>query len=165
MFSSAILVSWGALALLGSWFPLKPNEMLLSQILRPPTSHDWLGFDDYGRSIADRLLMGARTSFVVAFAVVTVTAGFGTAVGILSGWLGGWWDLVMVRLIDVFLAFPGMLLAIALAGLLGPGVDNVVVALAAVGWVSFARLARAQALSVKEREHIQAAQSLGYPRW
>ncbi len=161
MFSSAILVSWGALALLGSWFPLKPNEMLLSQILRPPTSHDWLGFDDYGRSIADRLLMGARTSFVVAFAVVTVTAGFGTAVGILSGWLGGWWDLVMVRLIDVFLAFPGMLLAIALAGLLGPGVDNVVVALAAVGWVSFARLARAQALSVKEREHIQAAQSLG----
>ncbi|MGH8592579.1 MAG: ABC transporter permease [Gammaproteobacteria bacterium] len=161
MFSSAILVSWGALVLLGSWFPLKPNEMLLSQILLPPTSHDWLGFDDYGRSIADRLLMGARTSFVVAFAVVTVSAGFGTAVGILSAWLGGWWDLLIVRLIDVFLAFPGMLLAIALAGLLGPGVDNVVVALAAVGWVSFARLARAQALSVKEREHVQAAQSLG----
>ncbi len=161
MFSSAILVSWGALALLGSWFPLEPNEMLLSRILLPPTSHDWLGFDDYGRSIADRLLMGARTSFLIAFAVVTVTAGFGTAVGILSAWLGGWWDLVIVRLIDVFLAFPGMLLAIALAGLLGPGVDNVVVALAAVGWVSFARLARAQALSVKEREHVQAAQSLG----
>lgn len=147
--------------MLGSWFPLEPNEMLLSQILLPPTSHDWLGFDDYGRSIADRLLMGARTSFLIAFAVVTVTAGFGTAVGILSAWLGGWWDLVIVRLIDVFLAFPGMLLAIALAGLLGPGVDNVVVALAAVGWVSFARLARAQALSVKEREHVQAAQSLG----
>lgn len=161
VFPSAILSVWAVLALLGPCLPLRPEEMVLSQILRPPSYDDWLGFDDYGRSIVDRLIVGARTSFLVAFAVVIVTSVFGTVVGILAAWLGGWWDLAIVRLIDVFLAFPSILLAIALAGLLGPGLDNVVIALAAVGWVGFARLARAQTLSVKEREHVQAAQALG----
>jgi peptide/nickel transport system permease protein len=90
-----------------------------------------------------------------------VSASLGTVIGTFSGYLGGRWDLLVVRIIDIFLAFPGILLAIALAGILGPGIENVVIALSVVGWVGYARLARAQVLSLKHREHVQAAIALG----
>jgi peptide/nickel transport system permease protein len=89
----------------------------------------------------------------------------GTLFGIATAYRGGWWDKLAVQLVDTFLAFPGILLAIALAGLLGPGIDNVVIALTAVGWVGYARLSRAQVLSLKHREHVQAATCLGSSRW
>jgi peptide/nickel transport system permease protein len=92
---------------------------------------------------------------------VTITAIVGTGLGLLAGYLGGWLDLLLVRLIDIFLAFPGILLAIALAGVMGPGLDNLVIALSLVGWVGYARLARAQTLSLKQREHVTAAVALG----
>ena len=85
----------------------------------------------------------------------------GTLIGIFAAWFGGWWDTVTVLVIDIFMAFPGILLAIALAGLLGPGVMNAVIALSVVGWVGFARLSRAQALTIKQREHVNAARALG----
>ncbi|ABA58644.1 ABC transporter, inner membrane subunit [Nitrosococcus oceani ATCC 19707] len=156
-----ILLAWAALALLGPWWGLKPNAIHLERILNPPCPESWLGFDDLGRPLWDRLVVGARTSFLVAVGVVA-TAGFlGTLVGTLSGYLGGWWDHGIARIMDIFLAFPGILLAIALAGILGPGIENVVFALAAVGWVGYARLARAQVLSLRHHEHIQAAIALG----
>ena len=105
--------------------------------------------------------MGARTSFFVAFWVILLSLFIGTLIGMISGWIGGYIDLLIVRLIDIFLAFPGILLAIALSGLLGPGIENVVLALSVVGWVGFARLARAQTLSLKHREHVLAALALG----
>ena len=89
----------------------------------------------------------------------------GTAVGVLSAWWGGYADQLLMRITDIFLAFPGILLALALAGLLGPGILNVVIALSVVGWVGFARLARAQVLVVREREHLQAARALGSSQW
>jgi peptide/nickel transport system permease protein len=89
----------------------------------------------------------------------------GTLVGTLTAYCGGWWDRVAVLLVDTFLAFPGILLAIALAGLLGPGIENVIMALTAVGWVGYARLSRAQVLSLVNREHVQAAVVLGNRRW
>jgi peptide/nickel transport system permease protein len=89
----------------------------------------------------------------------------GTFIGTATAYHGGWWDRVAVQVVDIFLAFPGILLAIALAGLLGPGIDNVVIALTTVGWVGYARLARAQVLSLKHREHVLAAQALGTGRW
>jgi peptide/nickel transport system permease protein len=98
---------------------------------------------------------------MVAIAVISVSLCLGTLIGLCSAWFGGWLDLTIVRLIDIFLAFPGLLLAIALAGLLGPGIENVVIALSVVGWVGFARLARAQTLSLKQREHVLAARALG----
>lgn len=159
--ATAVLILWGCLALTGPYLPLDPNEIHLPRILLPPGKDGWLGYDDLGRSIADRLVIGAGTSFLVSVWVISISALTGTLIGVTAGWRGGWWDHVIVRLIDIFLAFPGILLAIALAGLLGPGIDNVVIALATVGWVGFARLARAQTLSVKHREHIQAAQALG----
>jgi len=155
------LISWLILALIAPWLPLEPQQITLPQILQPPTMNAWLGYDELGRPILDRLIMGASTSFFVAFFVVLISLTVGTFIGTLSAWMGGYVDLIIVRLMDIFLAFPGLLLAIALSGLLGPGIENVVIALSIVGWVGFARLARAQTLSLKQREHVLAALALG----
>ena len=108
--------------------------------------------------------MGARTSFVVALGVVLVSGAIGSLLGALSAYWGGLADLVLVRVIDVFIAFPGILLAIALAGVMGPGIDNLILALCLVGWVGYARLARAQVLALKQRDHVIAARALGTGR-
>lgn len=160
-FPLIILVAWCLLALSATLLPLSPDEIILQKILALPEWQSWLGYDDLGRPIADRLVMGARTSLLVAFCVVSISLVVGTAIGVFAAWFGGWWDKITVLIIDIFIAFPGILLAIALAGLLGPGIMNAVIALSIVGWVGFARLARAQTLTVKEREHVAAARALG----
>ncbi|KHD09583.1 ABC transporter permease [Candidatus Thiomargarita nelsonii] len=160
-YSSFILFLWFLLAIFGPWLPLEPNYIILPNILQPPSLSEWLGYDDLGRPILARLIMGASTSFFVAFWVIFVSATVGTLIGTISAWLGGTVDLILVRIMDVFLAFPGILLAIALSGILGPGIENVVFALSVVGWVGFARIARAQTLSLKRREHVLAAIALG----
>jgi peptide/nickel transport system permease protein len=129
--------------------------------LLPPGEASVLGYDDLGRPIFDRILLGAKTSFLVSLWVVAVSLLIGVTAGIVSAYYGGWFDHAVTQIIDIFLAFPGILLAIALAGIMGPGIENVVIALSTVGWVGYARLARAQVLSVKQREHIQAAVALG----
>ncbi len=120
-----------------------------------------LGYDDLGRPIFDRIVLGANTSFLVSLWVVIVSLIIGVTLGMVSAYYGGWFDQLVVQIIDIFLAFPGILLAIALAGIMGPGIENVVIALSTVGWVGYARLTRAQVLSVKQRDHIQAAIALG----
>ena len=145
----------------GQFLPLSPDSIELSQILVPGNLQEWFGYDDLGRPIFDRLVVGARTSFFVAFSVVAISFIVGSSLGTISAYWGGWPDLAFVCVIDIFLAFPGILLAIALAGIMGPGIDNVVIALSVVGWVGYARLARAQVLSVKERDHIHAAVAIG----
>lgn len=152
---------WALLALTASYLPLTPNLVALESILVPPGPGAILGFDDLGRNLADRLMVGAQTSFLVAFWVVSLSIVVGVSIGTVSAYTGGLWDKVTVQIIDIFMAFPGILLAIALAGLLGPGIENIVIALTVVGWVGFARLSRAQVLSLRHREHIQAAESLG----
>jgi peptide/nickel transport system permease protein len=129
--------------------------------LTPPGEGSLLGNDDLGRPVWDRLLMGARTSLTVGLGVVAISACLGTLIGALAGFAGGPTDLVLTRIMDVFLAFPGILLAIALAGALGPGIGNLILALVAVGWVGYARLARAQVLGLVHREHVIAARALG----
>lgn len=156
-----ICLLWALLAIVGHWLPLTPNDIHLDRILAAPTASAWLGYDDLGRPIFDRMVLGAQTSFWVAAWVVALSLIIGTAVGTISGYVGGWIDHAVVRIIDVLMAFPGILLAIALAGVLGPGVDNVIIALSVVGWVGFARLARAQVLSQRQREHVLAAHALG----
>lgn len=160
-----IVSLWAMIACLAPWLPLEPNQIELSQILATPNPQIWLGSDDLGRPVLDRLLIGAQTSFLVAFGVVLVSASIGTLLGAFAAYLGGVADLLLVRIVDVFLAFPGILLAIALAGVMGPGIDNLIIALAAVGWVGYARLARAQTLTLKERDHVSAAIALGANRW
>lgn len=160
-FPVVVLICWLVLVFAAEFMPLQPDRIELQHILTPPGTEAWLGYDDVGRRISDRLIMGARTSFLVAFFVVVVSFSIGTVIGILAAWLGGWWDRITVMIIDIFIAFPGILLAIAMAGLLGPGIMNAVLALSVVGWVGFARLARAQTLTVRQREHISAALALG----
>ncbi|HHH38745.1 MAG TPA: ABC transporter permease [Sedimenticola sp.] len=159
-----ILLLWGGAALLAPLLPLNPDHIDLQQILAAPGGGVWLGSDDLGRPIVDRLVMGARTSFFVAVGVVLISALLGTLLGAFAGYAGGAADQLLVQVIDIFLAFPGILLAIALAGVMGPGMDNVIIALSVVGWVGYARLARAQVLSLKQRDHVAAAVALGTGR-
>lgn len=156
-----ILALWVLLALLASVLELAPHRVDLGAILAPPGSASLLGNDDLGRPVWDRLLVGAQVSLIVGFGVVGVSAVLGTLVGALAGFAGGPTDLILTRILDVFLAFPGILLAIALAGALGPGIGNLILALVAVGWVGYARLARAQVLSLTHRDHVIAARALG----
>ncbi len=158
---AAVLIAWAMLAVLGPVLPLSPNHIDLPHILHGPGMQAWLGYDDLGRPVWDRLALGARTSFIVAAGVVSASLVAGTAIGMLSAWCAGIVDHIVVRVMDVFLAFPGILLAIALSAVLGPGMENVIIALVTVGWVGYARLARAQTLSVKHREHVQAAIAIG----
>ncbi len=161
VFAVAVVLIWCAMAVLAGLEVLEPDAIYLDKILQAPGSGALLGHDDLGRSVAGRLVSGARTSLIVALSVVVFSALLGTAIGMTSAWLGGGWDRCTVILIDIFMAFPGLLLAIALAGILGPGISNAIIALAVVGWVGFARLARAQTLSIKAREHVLAAQAQG----
>lgn len=156
-----IIVAWLLMSILGQWLPLDTHQISLESILVGPGQAHWLGFDDLGRPVFDRLLAGSFTSCVVALTVVSISVVTGTVLGTLSAYLGGGFDMMLTRIIDIFLAFPGILLAIALAGIMGPGIENVVIALSMVGWVGFARLARAQTLSVKHRDHVIAAQVMG----
>jgi peptide/nickel transport system permease protein len=163
-FPLSVLVIWAVAAVTGGWVAEGANQIDLEQILQTPGHEGVLGYDDLGRPVLQRLWAGAQTSFLVSFGVVSLSLLIGTAIGLLAGYQGGWVDLLFIRIMDVFLAFPGILLAIALAGVMGPGIDNLIIALSAVGWVGYARLTRGQVLSLKQREHVAAAVALGIPR-
>lgn len=157
----SVIAIWILVALFAPSWGLEPNAVDLSAILAPPGEGGPLGSDDLGRSVLDRVLVGARTSLIAGVGVVCASALTGVLVGGIAGFAGGWVDLAFSRIIDCFLAFPGVLLAIALAGILGPGIGNVIIALTVVGWVGYARLTRAQVLSLAGRDHVLAARALG----
>lgn len=159
-----VMLAWVLAALFGELGAAGGNLVHLDHLLEPPGAAGLLGFDDLGRPVLERLLAGARTSFLVAFGVVSLALLVGVTVGLLAAYRGGWLDLLLVRVIDIFMAFPGILLAIALAGVMGPGLDNLIIALSVVGWVGYARLVRGQVLSLKHREHVTAAIALGSSR-
>jgi peptide/nickel transport system permease protein len=158
---SAVLIFWVVVALTVPLLGMQPDAIHLEHILSTPGMHAWLGSDDLGRDILARLLAGAQVSLAVAAIVTAVTMLFGTTLGLIAGYFGGWVDRALMHVTDVFLAFPGILLAIAFAAVLGPGVDNLVLALCLTSWVGYARLTRAQALALRHRQHVLAAQSLG----
>lgn len=159
----ALLGLWLALSALAPWLPLAPDAVHLERILAPPALMPgaWLGCDELGRPLLDRLLAGAGVSLRVVVLVVAGQALLGVGAGLVGGYVGGVADRLLRALTDLTLAFPGLLLALLLAGLLGPGIDNVVIALVAVGWVGFARLTRAQVLALKHSDHVAAAIALG----
>lgn len=151
-------------AAVGPWLiPYDPVRQDLPMRLAGPSWHHWLGLDELGRDLLARLVLGARVSLFVGLAVVSVSAVVGTIVGAIAGYLGGVVDLALGRLMDVLLAFPGILLAIALVAVLGPSLGNVVLALVVIGWVGYARLVRGQVLKVRELEYVQAARAIGAP--
>jgi peptide/nickel transport system permease protein len=149
-------------ALLGPFLvAADPRSQELALRLAGPTWAHPLGLDELGRDILARLVAGARVSLLVGVSVVSVSAFVGLLVGGIAGYAGGWVDTVLGRIIDVLMAFPGILLAIALVAALGPSLRNVVIALAVIGWVGYARLVRGQVLKAREFEYVQAARSLG----
>lgn len=160
-FALIILGFWLFSVAAGRLLELNPTAIDLDAILTAPNTHFLLGTDDLGRSIVARLLRGVEISFMVAITVTCVTMAIGVLVGLVAGFYGGRVDQILMQVTDVFLAFPGILLAIAFAAVLGPGLGNLILALCLTGWVSYARLTRGQTLSLRNRQHVQAAESLG----
>jgi peptide/nickel transport system permease protein len=149
-------------ALTAPWLlPWDAATQDLPNRLQGPTWRHWFGLDELGRDILARVLLGARVSLMVGIVVVGVSSVVGMAVGGVSGYYGGRLDQWIGRLMDVLMAFPGMLLAIALVAVLGPSLVNVVLALALIGWVGYARLVRGQVLRARELEYVTAAKALG----
>jgi peptide/nickel transport system permease protein len=151
------------LALAAPWLaPADPTAQNLAARLVGPSAAHWMGTDELGRDVLSRILYGTRVSMIVSVSVVLVGGLIGLAIGALAGYFGGWFDhFVNIVLINAFLSFPGILLAIAFAAFLGPGIGKVILALIVTGWAGYARLARAQILQAKEMEYVLAARSLG----
>src|SRR5687767_14199280 len=141
--------------------PFDPSAQELALRLEGPTGLHWFGLDELGRDIFARVLSGARISLLVGIVVVGVSSTVGILLGSIAGYFGGRIDEVISRVIDILLAFPGLLLAIALVAVLGPSLVNVVLALSLIGWVGYARLVRGQVLRAREFEFVQAARALG----
>jgi peptide/nickel transport system permease protein len=141
--------------------PANPLKQVLSTRLKPPSAAHWLGTDQLGRDVLSRMIYGARISLVIGIVVVGLAASVGTFVGLVAGYAGGWLDEGLMRLTDVFFAFPALILAMAISGALGPSLTNAMIAIAVVSWPVYARLVRAQVLSLREREYVEAARSLG----
>lgn len=137
--------------------PLKPS----GPRLEAPSDAYPLGLDELGRDVLSRIVWGARVSLRVGFSVVILASLIGVTLGAISGYFGGAIDVLIMRLCDILLAFPGILLAIALVAVLGPSLNNVILALAIIGWVGYARLVRGQVLKVREMEFVTAAKAMG----
>jgi peptide/nickel transport system permease protein len=149
-------------AVMGPWLvPFDPSAQELALRLEGPSRLHWLGLDELGRDILARVMSGARISLFVGLVVVSVSASIGAVMGSLAGYYGGVVDEVISRIIDILLAFPGLLLAIALVAVLGPSLTNVALALSLIGWVGYARVVRAQVLQAREFEYVAAARAIG----
>ena len=149
-------------AVFGPWLaPFDPTSQELALRLEGPTGAHWFGLDELGRDIFARVLSGARISLLVGLVVVSVSSALGILLGSVAGYFGGRIDEAISRVVDILLAFPGLLLAIALVAVLGPSLTNVVLALSLIGWVGYARLVRGQVLRSRELEFVQAARALG----
>jgi peptide/nickel transport system permease protein len=161
--AGATIVAVAALvALIGPFVtPWEPAQQELALRLAAPSASHPFGLDELGRDILARVVAGARISFLVGLTVVGVSALVGTALGALAGYAGGIVDEAISRVIDTLLAFPGLLLAIALVAVLGPSLGNVLFALSSIGWVGYARLVRGQVLRAREFDYVQAARALG----
>jgi peptide/nickel transport system permease protein len=153
-------------AALAPWLsPFDPTSVNLEETLAAPGRAHLCGQDPLGRDVLSRILYGARVSVIVGFSTVSVSLILGTLLGFLAGYYGGLLDEGIMRVIDILLAFPGILLAIALTAILGPSLRNVILALCVMGWVRYARLVRVQVLSLREAEFVLAARSLGVGDW
>lgn len=165
--AGAFVLALVAVALLApAIVPYDPETYFdYDQIDAPPSAAHWFGVDALGRDIFSRILMGARLSLSAGFASVAVGAVAGALLGLVAGYFGGLWDRLVMRTCDVLLAFPGILLAIGIVAVLGPGMANVVVAVAVFSVPTFARLVRGNTLALKRLTYVEAARSVGAPDW
>ena len=141
--------------------PHDPNHQETGRRLEAPSQAHPLGLDDLGRDVLSRIVYGSRVSLRVGFSVVLFASLIGVTLGAIAGYFGGWADVIVMRTCDILLSFPGILLAIALVAVLGPSLNNVILALVITAWVGYARLVRGQVLKVREMEYVTAAKAMG----
>lgn len=163
----ALVTLFAVLAIFGPLLaPADPAHIDLPARLSPPSTAHWFGTDELGRDILSRVIYGARISMLVGSSVVAFSLLLGLIIGCIAGYYGGRVDrIVNVVVMNAFLSFPGILLAIAFVAFLGPGILNLILALSIGGWVGYARLVRAQVLATREREFVEAARALGASDW
>src|SRR5512146_2372392 len=162
-----LVIVFTVLAIFAPWIaPQDPAHIDLPSRLAGPSAAHWFGTDELGRDILSRIIYGARISLLVGASVVTFSLLIGLIVGSIAGYYGGRVDrFVNVIVMNAFLSFPGILLAIAFVAFLGPGIFNLILALSIGGWVGYARLVRGQVLAAREREYVEAARALGASDW
>ncbi|SIQ47994.1 peptide/nickel transport system permease protein [Paracoccus thiocyanatus] len=162
MVGLAILVLLVLVAAFAPWIaPQNPFAQDLAQRLQPPSASHWLGTDALGRDILSRLIHGSRVTLFIVGTVALIAPVIGLFVGTVAGFAGGWVDQVLMRITDIFLAFPKLILALAFVAALGPGIGNAVLALAVTSWPPYARLARAETLTIRRADYIAAARLQG----
>jgi len=145
------------------WLPLpQPDAADMGGELKGPSAHHPLGQDEEGRDVLSRVIYGARLSLSVGFATVLISMSLGSLIGLMAGYFGGRFDEAFIFVSDIFLAFPSILLIIALAAVMPPSIWNIILVLSVVGWVSYARIVRGQVLGLKQMDYVQAARSMGF---
>jgi peptide/nickel transport system permease protein len=160
---AAIVIGWALVAIFAPWIaPYDPIAHNLPEKLQPPNLLHLLGTDNFGRDILSRVIYGARIDLQMGILGVLFPFIIGTTLGSIAGYAGGWVDTLLMRVVDVVLAFPFLVLMLAIIAILGPGLTSFYIALALVGWVSYARLVRAQVLVLKTSDFVMAARSLGF---
>lgn len=150
-------------AVFAPWLaPHDPLQQNIAYRLDPPSADFWLGTDSYGRDVLSRLIYGARISLLVGFLAVLIAMLIGSSLGILAGYVGGWFDQLVMGLVDVLLSFPTLLLGLMVAAMLGASLENLIVAIAITEIAPFVRIARAPTIALKQRDFIEAGRALGY---
>jgi peptide/nickel transport system permease protein len=159
-----LLALLGAAALLAPLLaPFDPDLIDLGAgRLLPPSASHWMGTDELGRDLFSRVLYGARVSLLIGFLAVAIAVSIGTVVGAAAGYAGGWLDSLLMRIVDMFLSFPRLVLLITVVALFEPSIPLIIIVLGLTGWMGVSRLVRGQVLSVRQREYVQAARALGY---
>jgi peptide/nickel transport system permease protein len=162
MVGLALVLALVLFAALAPWIaPYPPSIGELAARLQPPSAQHWFGTDDQGRDILSRLIHGSRITLYVVVLVAVLAAPIGLLVGTAAGYAGGWLDAVLMRITDIFLAFPRLILALAFVAALGPGIENAVIAIAITSWPPYARIARAETLTIRQADYISAVKLLG----
>ena len=164
LFGLTILALMVFCAAFAPWLaPLDPNAQDINRRLAPPGAAFWLGTDQLGRDLLSRVIYGTRPTLLIVTLVALLSAPVGLAVGICAGYFGGWINALLMRITDVFMAFPRLVLALALVAVLGPGIENAVIAIAITAWPPYARIARTETLTTKASDYLQAARVQGLP--
>jgi peptide/nickel transport system permease protein len=161
IFGYVVLAFWIVMVVGVQWIaPYDPVKQVATRLLEPSMEH-WFGTDALGRDVFTRSLYGARYSLPIAAIAIVVSVTIGSVLGAVAGYFGKWVDAVIMRIADITMAFPAILLAMAVAASLGPGLNNALVAIVIVWWPIYARLMRGQVLSIKQREHVESAVAIG----
>ncbi len=159
---AAVVLALVLVAAFAPWIaPESPIGQNLARRLMPPSSENWMGTDELGRDILSRVIWGARITLLIVALVAIIAAPVGLIVGAVSGYFGGWIDRVLMGLTDVFLSMPKLILALAFVAALGPGIENAVIAIAVTTWPAYARIARAETLTIRNAEFVSATRLLG----